>query len=92
MPGLRISEALSLTPNTAPLDGRDVMHIKGKGGKERLVPALAIVSERDREVHAALPVSAEPDGPLFLGARGGPLVAAPHSIGDGTDATRTRLA
>ena len=32
--GLRISEALSLTPRTAPLDGRDVMHIKGKGGKD----------------------------------------------------------
>ena len=71
--GLRISEALSLTPNTAPLDGRDVMHIKGKGGKERLVPALAIVSGAITKYMRLCPHPLTPDGPLFLGARGGPL-------------------
>ncbi len=71
--GLRISEALSLTPRTAPLDGRDVMHIKGKGGKERLVPALAIVSAAIAKYIALCPHALQPDGPLFLGARGGPL-------------------
>ena len=71
--GLRISEALSLTPNKAPLDGRDVMHIKGKGGKERLVPALAIVSGAIAKYMRLCPHPLTPDGPLFLGARGGPL-------------------
>ena len=71
--GLRISEALSLTLRTAPLDGRDVMHITGKGGKDRMVPAIAIVSDAiDRYVRLC-PYPLEPDGPLFLGARGGPL-------------------
>ncbi len=71
--GLRISEALSLTRQTAPLDGRDVMHITGKGGKERMVPAIAIVSAAiDRYVQLCpFPITA--DSPLFLGARGGPL-------------------
>jgi integrase/recombinase XerC len=71
--GLRISEALSLTPNSAPLNGRDVMHIKGKGGKERLVPALAIISETIAEYVELCPYPLAADGPLFVGARGGPL-------------------
>lgn len=71
--GLRISEALSLTPDTAPLNGRDVMHITGKGGKERLVPALQIVSEAIAKYVTLCPFPLRGDGPLFLGARGGPL-------------------
>ena len=71
--GLRISEALSLTPRTAPLDGRDVMHIKGKGGKERLVPALAIVSDAIGKYMRLCPHTLATDGPLFVGARGGRL-------------------
>lgn len=71
--GLRISEALSLTLRTAPLNGRDVMHITGKGGKDRIVPAIAMVSDAiDRYVRLC-PHTLHPDGPLFLGARGGPL-------------------
>ena len=65
--GLRISEALSLTPRTAPLDGRDVMHIKGKGGKERLVPALAIVSDAIAKYMRLCPHPLAADGPLFSG-------------------------
>jgi integrase/recombinase XerC len=71
--GLRISEALSLTLRTAPLDGRDVMHIKGKGGKDRLVPALAIVSEAIAKYVRLCPFTLADDEPLFRGARGGPL-------------------
>ena len=71
--GLRISEALSLTPATAPLDGRDMMHITGKGGKERLVPTLAIVSAAIAKYVSLCPYPLAANGPLFLGARGGPL-------------------
>ncbi len=71
--GLRISEALSLTLKSAPLDGRDVMHIAGKGGKERMVPALAIVSDALADYVRLCPYPLSGDGPIFLGARGGPL-------------------
>ncbi len=71
--GLRISEALSLTPKSAPLNGRDVMHITGKGGKERIVPALAIVSSAINRYMRLCPYTLPADAPLFVGARGGPL-------------------
>ena len=71
--GLRISEALSLTLRSAPLNDRDVMHITGKGGKERMVPALALVSHAIERYVRQCPYRLETDGPLFLGARGGPL-------------------
>lgn len=71
--GLRISEALSLTLRTAPLNGHDVMHITGKGGKERMVPALPVVSEAIARYVRLCPYPLERDGPLFVGARGGPL-------------------
>ena len=71
--GLRISEALGLTKRAAPLDGRDVMVIRGKGGKERMVPALAIVSAAIDAYVRLCPFPLDADGPLFLGARGGPL-------------------
>lgn len=69
--GLRISEALSLTQGDAPLP--DVLKIKGKGGKERIVPVLPAARdavERYRTL-AAFPVDA--NAPLFRGVRGGAL-------------------
>ncbi|MCB1483523.1 MAG: tyrosine recombinase XerC [Hyphomicrobiaceae bacterium] len=71
--GLRISEALSLSARQAPIEGRDVMMIKGKGGRERMVPALPIVSQAIARYIALCPFPINADGPLFLGARGGPL-------------------
>ena len=71
--GLRISEALSLTPKDAPVNGRDVMHIAGKGGKERMVPVLPVISAAIAHYMDLCPFTLEPAGPLFLGARGGPL-------------------
>jgi integrase/recombinase XerC len=71
--GLRISEALSLTPHSAPVGGRDMMHVHGKGGKERLVPALAIVSDAIARYMRLCPHVLANDEPLFRGARGGPL-------------------
>lgn len=71
--GLRVSEALSLTP--ADFDREGPLRIKGKGGKERIVPVLdsvheAVAEYRERSAHP-LPG----DEPLFRGIRGGPMGA-----------------
>ncbi len=66
--GLRINEALSLNRSDVGR-GREVLHIRGKGEKERLVPLLALVREGIERYLAAVPDGA-PGDPLFLGARG----------------------
>lgn len=71
--GLRISEALSLTPRDAPTPERDVLRITGKGDKERLVPVLPIVRDAVARYRTLCPYALEPDEPLFRGAKGGPL-------------------
>ena len=71
--GLRISEALSITVADAPNGERDVLRIKGKGGKERLVPMLAITINAIDTYRRACPFPLTGDTPLFLGKRGGPL-------------------
>lgn len=71
--GLRISEALGLTPQTAPTPGRDVLRITGKGGKERIVPVLPVTQAAVARYLELVPYPLEPDQPLFLGAKGGPL-------------------
>ncbi|MET0651922.1 MAG: tyrosine recombinase XerC [Hyphomicrobiaceae bacterium] len=69
--GLRISEALALTPKDAPAAGREVLHIRGKGGRERLVPVLPITQDAiTRYIDLREPPQ---DGPLFLGAKGARL-------------------
>jgi len=71
--GLRISEALSLTGKMAPQPGARTMRILGKGRKERIVPVLPAVCQAIAEYMKLCPYAILPDGPLFLGARGGPL-------------------
>jgi integrase/recombinase XerC len=71
--GLRISEALALQRKDAPIDGRDVLRIAGKGGKERLAPVLPVAQAAVARYVALCPYSLVPDGPLFLGAKGGRL-------------------
>lgn len=71
--GLRISEALGLTRRDAPTPGRDVIRIVGKGGKERLVPILPVTQTAVARYIALCPYPLDPMGPLFLGAKGGPL-------------------
>jgi integrase/recombinase XerC len=71
--GLRISEALGLQRRDAPLDGRDVLRITGKGGKERLVPVLPVTQAAIVRYIALCPYTLAPNGPLFLGAKGGRL-------------------
>ena len=69
--GLRISEALSLTRREAPQ--AEVLVVLGKGRKERHVPVLPAVREAIADYIAACPYPLPKDGPLFVGARGGPL-------------------
>ncbi|HKS88955.1 MAG TPA: tyrosine recombinase XerC [Stellaceae bacterium] len=69
--GLRISEALGLRRGAAPLG--EQITITGKGNKERLVPVLPAVREAVAHYLAACPYAPGRDGPLFVGARGGPL-------------------
>lgn len=71
--GLRISEALSLTRGGAPLPGRDVLRITGKGDKERMVPVLPVTQLAVSRYVALVPYPLDEEGPLFLGAKGGPL-------------------
>ncbi|MGM0585025.1 MAG: tyrosine recombinase XerC [Pseudomonadota bacterium] len=70
--GLRISEALGLRERDAPLP--ETLRILGKGGKERIVPVLPAARRAVDSYLSVSPWPAEgPDGPLFRGARGGPL-------------------
>lgn len=71
--GLRISEALALTPRDAPTPGRDVILVTGKGEKERLVPILPITQAAIERYIGLVPFMLEPDAPMFRGAKGGPL-------------------
>jgi integrase/recombinase XerC len=69
--GLRISEALGLTGAASPLP--DVLRIIGKGGKERLVPVLPAAQGAVADYARLCPHDLTRTGPLFRGARGGPL-------------------
>lgn len=71
--GLRLAEALSLTGGTAPRADTKSLRIRGKGGKERIVPILPIVSEAIELYLKRCPYVISKQGPLFLGARSGPL-------------------
>lgn len=69
--GLRISEALGLTGASVPLP--QTLVIKGKGGKERMVPVIPAAREAVAAYLRLSPHPVEPSAPLFRGARGGPL-------------------
>ncbi|MBI1981631.1 MAG: tyrosine recombinase XerC [Methylocystis sp.] len=70
--GLRISEALSIGRAEAPVGAADRVTILGKGGKSRTVPVIAPVREAIEAYLALCPYDLA-GGPLFVGARGGPL-------------------
>ncbi len=69
--GLRISEALALTP--ADFQDTKFLRIRGKGNKERIVPLLPIVVKRIEDYVKSCPYNLDVVEPLFLGIRGGPL-------------------
>ena len=70
--GLRISEALGLKRKE--VDGRrDSLTVTGKGNKTRMVPLLPQVAKLVADYVALCPYDLPADGPLFVGAKGGPL-------------------
>ncbi|MCS7266498.1 MAG: tyrosine-type recombinase/integrase [Geminicoccaceae bacterium] len=76
--GLRIGEALALArgalgPDPAALRA---LRIRGKAGRERVVPVLPEVAEALAAYVAACPWPLPPEGPLFRGVRGGALQPA----------------
>ncbi|GJE75805.1 tyrosine recombinase XerC [Methylorubrum suomiense] len=71
--GLRISEALGLSARDAPVPGIDAVRVTGKGGKVRDVPVLPAVSAAVADYLALCPHPLDPEGPLFVGTKGGPL-------------------
>jgi integrase/recombinase XerC len=72
--GLRIAEALSLKREDAPRSGKvGTITVTGKGGKQRMVPVLPVVARLIAEYAALCPHELPGDGPLFVGAKGGPL-------------------
>jgi integrase/recombinase XerC len=71
--GLRISEALSLRRDQAPAAASAVVEVLGKGRKTRQVPVIAPVVALIDDYLARCPHPLPARGPLFVGARGGPL-------------------
>lgn len=71
--GLRISEALAIARAEAPIGAIDAVTVVGKGGKQRSAPVIAPVRQSIERYIALCPFHLPPDGPLFVGARGGPL-------------------
>ncbi|WP_295894535.1 tyrosine recombinase XerC [uncultured Bartonella sp.] len=69
--GLRISEALSLTPSDFNNTNATSIYVTGKGGKTRLVPVIPAVHEAVNDYIGCCPFVLSPDQPLFRGIRGG---------------------
>ena len=70
--GLRISEALGLTPRQAE---DPVLSITGKGNKTRLVPLLPVAKAAMAQYRELCPFALSPSEPMFRGVKGGPLNA-----------------
>ncbi|WP_289042835.1 tyrosine recombinase XerC [uncultured Aliiroseovarius sp.] len=85
--GLRISEALGLTCADAPLP--DALRIKGKGGKERVVPVLPVARDAVEAYRRLCPHPETPDAPLFRGVRGGAL--GPRAVQNTMQQVRLQL-
>ncbi len=69
--GLRVGEALGLDRSVAPLG--EALSVTGKGNKTRLVPVLPVVRQAVDTYLKQVPFALAPDGPLFVGVKGGRL-------------------
>jgi integrase/recombinase XerC len=70
--GLRISEALGLTPQAV---RSDPLTIIGKGGKARIVPVLPVARQAIERYLDLCPLALDSRAPMFRGVKGGPLNA-----------------
>jgi integrase/recombinase XerC len=71
--GLRIAEALSIRRGDAPVGAVEGLTIVGKGGKARAVPVILPARKAIETYLELCPHPLAKNGPLFVGARGGPL-------------------
>jgi integrase/recombinase XerC len=71
--GLRISEALTIRRAQAPTGDIDSLTVRGKGDKTRSVPVILPARKAVETYLELCPFALAADGPLFVGARGGPL-------------------
>ena len=71
--GLRISEALAIKRADAPVGDAEAITVVGKGQKTRSAPVIAPVRRAVEAYLALCPYALKPEGPLFVGAKGGPL-------------------
>lgn len=71
--GLRISEALGLTGHDVPLP--EVLRIRGKGDKERIVPVIPAARDAVADYIRLCPYPVQGDGPVFWSLRAKPLSA-----------------
>ena len=85
--GLRISEALGLTSADVPLP--DVLRIKGKGGKERIVPVIDAARAAVDAYLTLCPYPIEDGAPIFRAIRSGPL--SPRAIQKVMEQARLQL-
>jgi integrase/recombinase XerC len=85
--GLRISEALGLREKDAPLG--ESLRIRGKGGRERVLPVLPVARDAVQAYHQICPWKQGPEAPLFVGTRGGPL--NPRLVQKAMQSARTDL-
>lgn len=85
--GLRIGEAVALTGAVLPLG--EAMRVTGKRDKTRVVPLLPQVREAIEAYAKLCPYGVSRDGPLFRGAKGGPM--PPGVIRKSVRAARTAL-
>jgi integrase/recombinase XerC len=69
--GLRIHEALNLNGDVLPLG--DQLVIRGKGGKQRVVPILPAIVKEIETYCRLCPYPMMRETPLFIGVRGGRL-------------------
>ena len=85
--GLRVAEALSLTARALPVG--TTLRVTGKRSKTRVVPIVPAVREAIEDYVRQCPWPRSDDGPLFVGARGGPL--NPDLVRRSVAAARRRL-
>jgi len=66
--GMRVGEALDLNRGNMPRD--EVLRVRGKGNKERLVPVLPVIQKALEENLNHCPFDEGADGPMFFGVKG----------------------